>query len=116
MQLDGGDVEATGERTGCHVDELHAPVRDHDEAAEHHALADEQVVVALDSASRVRDGDDTTLWFDSGKMMIFDPESGVNLTRDDAEATRIDAENEEDRKTSLARSKEREEREVRAAG
>jgi multiple sugar transport system ATP-binding protein len=49
-------------------------------------------------------------------MMIFDPESGENLTRDESEADRIDAENEEDRKASLARSKEREERELRTAG
>ena len=75
-----------------------------------------QFVVSLDSASRVRDGDETTLWFDARKMMVFDPETGMNLTRDDAEAARIDAENEEDRKSSLARSKDREERGVKAAG
>ncbi|GHG44994.1 ABC transporter ATP-binding protein [Flavimobilis marinus] len=63
-----------------------------------------QFVVALDSASRVRDGDSTTLWFDPTKMMVFDPETSENLTRDDEEAARLDAENEEDRKASLERS------------
>ncbi|MDF2808963.1 MAG: transporter [Cellulosimicrobium sp.] len=63
-----------------------------------------QFVVALDSASRVRDGDVTDLWFDPTKMMIFDPETSENLTRDDAEAERIETENAEDRKRSLERA------------
>ncbi len=63
-----------------------------------------QFVVALDSASRARDGDVTDLWFDPTKMMIFDPETSENLTRDDAEAERIEQENVEDRKRSLERA------------
>lgn len=65
-----------------------------------------QFVVALDSASRVRDGASTKLWFDPEKMMIFDPESSENLTRDDDEAARLDSENEEDRRASLERAHE----------
>ncbi|WP_066464168.1 ABC transporter ATP-binding protein [Sanguibacter suarezii] len=63
-----------------------------------------QFIVGLDSASRVRDGDTTTLWFNPEKMLIFDPEGGENLTRDLDEVARLDRENEEDRKASLARA------------
>ncbi|MBI9115217.1 ABC transporter ATP-binding protein [Sanguibacter suaedae] len=75
-----------------------------------------QFVVAVDSASRVRDGDDTTLWFDPARMLVFDPETGVNLTRDDEVAARIDVENDEDRKASLARSQEREKAKAASRG
>src|SRR6478735_7412146 len=37
-----------------------------------------QLVVALDSESQVRVGDEATLWFDPAKLMVFDPESGEN--------------------------------------
>ena len=37
-------------------------------------------------------------------MMIFDPETSENLTRDDAEADRIEEENTEDRRRSLERA------------
>ncbi len=67
-----------------------------------------QFVVALNSASRVRDGDTTELWFDPTKMMVFDPETSQNLTRDDAEAERIEVENVEDRKRSLERAQKQE--------
>ncbi|MHA7133937.1 ABC transporter ATP-binding protein [Oerskovia turbata] len=63
-----------------------------------------QFVVALNSASRVRDGDTTGLWFDPDKMMIFDPETGENLTHDQDEVDRLDRENEEDRRASLERA------------
>ncbi|WP_265520862.1 ABC transporter ATP-binding protein [Oerskovia flava] len=66
-----------------------------------------QFVVALDAASRVRDGDETTLWFDPDAMMVFDPESSENLTRDDETAERLDRENEEDRRASLERASAR---------
>jgi multiple sugar transport system ATP-binding protein len=69
-----------------------------------------QFVVALDSASRVRDGDTTTLWFDPTKMMVFDPETSENLTRDEDEAQRIERENEEDRRASLERATKQEAR------
>ncbi|MFC8923578.1 ABC transporter ATP-binding protein [Cellulosimicrobium sp. NPDC057127] len=69
-----------------------------------------QFVVALDAASRVRDGDATELWFDPTKMMIFDPESSENLTRDPEEAERVERENEEDRRASLERAKKQEAR------
>ena len=46
-----------------------------------------QLVVSLDTASRIKDGEDAELWFDSGKMHLFDPASGENLTRDLVHAT-----------------------------
>jgi multiple sugar transport system ATP-binding protein len=67
-----------------------------------------QFVVALDSQSRVRDGDTTDLWFDPTKMMVFDPETSENLTRDEGEAERIEQENQEDRKRSLERAQKQE--------
>ncbi len=67
-----------------------------------------QLVVALSAESRVRDDDRAKLWFDPARMMIFDPESGDNLTHDADAARRIDEENEQDRRSSLERAHERE--------
>ncbi|MBT0992833.1 sn-glycerol-3-phosphate ABC transporter ATP-binding protein UgpC [Cellulomonas sp. DKR-3] len=67
-----------------------------------------QLVVALDTESRVRDGDSATLSFDPAKMMVFDPESGDNLTFDEDAARTIDEQNEADRKASLERAQARE--------
>ena len=66
-----------------------------------------QVVVALSAESRVRDGDRAELWFDPARMLVFDPESGANLTRDDDVARRIDERNEQVRRTSLERAQQR---------
>ncbi|VTR77614.1 ABC transporter ATP-binding protein [Cellulomonas hominis] len=63
-----------------------------------------QVVVSLGSESRVRDGSRATLWFDPRRLLVFDPESGENLTYDDEAAQRIDAETEEDRRAALERA------------
>jgi multiple sugar transport system ATP-binding protein len=41
-----------------------------------------QLVVSLDTASRIKAGDEAELWFDAGRMHLFDPASGENLTRD----------------------------------
>jgi len=41
-----------------------------------------QLVASLDTASRVKAGAPAELWFDTGKMHLFDPASGENLTRD----------------------------------
>ena len=46
-----------------------------------------QLVVSLDTASRIKDGEEAELWFDSSKMHLFDPASGENLTRDLVHAT-----------------------------
>jgi multiple sugar transport system ATP-binding protein len=47
-----------------------------------------QLVVALDAASRIREGEQTELWFDPRRMHFFEPESGRNLTRDAPEDVR----------------------------
>jgi multiple sugar transport system ATP-binding protein len=67
-----------------------------------------QLVVALDDASRIRDGDTATLWFDPARMLVFDPESGENLMFDPDEAKAIDEQNEADRRASLERAQARE--------
>jgi multiple sugar transport system ATP-binding protein len=67
-----------------------------------------QLIVALSSETKVRDGDDATLWFDADRLMVFDPETGENLTWDGDAATAIDQENEADRKASLERAQARE--------
>ncbi len=75
-----------------------------------------QLVVALDSESRIRDGDTATLWFDPAKLLVFDPETGENLTFDADRAREIDEQNEADRKASLERAQAREKKESAAAG
>ncbi len=67
-----------------------------------------QMVVNLDSRSRVREGDDAQLLFDPALMHVFDPESGVCLTRDEERAAQIAEDNEADRTRALERAKARE--------
>ncbi len=66
-----------------------------------------QLVVALSAESRVRDDDRADLWFDPTRMLIFDPESGENLSYDADAARRIDDESEQDRKAALQRAHDR---------
>jgi multiple sugar transport system ATP-binding protein len=40
-----------------------------------------QLVVSIDPASYVRDGDQTELWLNARRIHLFDPHSGENLTR-----------------------------------
>jgi multiple sugar transport system ATP-binding protein len=40
-----------------------------------------QLVVSLDTDSRIRRGEPAELWFDPARMHLFDPTSGENLTR-----------------------------------
>ncbi|HYO86414.1 MAG TPA: ABC transporter ATP-binding protein [Dermatophilaceae bacterium] len=67
-----------------------------------------QMVVNLDSRSRVKEGDIATLIFDPASAQVFDPEHGVCLTRDEAKAAKIAEENEADRKRALERAKPQE--------
>ncbi|MDQ1104500.1 multiple sugar transport system ATP-binding protein [Nocardioides zeae] len=50
-----------------------------------------QLVISLDGASRVREGDQAEIWVDTSKMHLFDPATGENLTVDLANAGRIPA-------------------------
>jgi multiple sugar transport system ATP-binding protein len=50
-----------------------------------------QMVVSLDPMSRIRDGEQATLWLDPARMQLFDPHTGDNLTRrSDEEAAGAD--------------------------
>jgi len=42
-----------------------------------------QAVVRLDPSSLITDGDEAELWIDVSRIHIFDPATGVNLTRDE---------------------------------
>ncbi|MFI0353010.1 ABC transporter ATP-binding protein [Actinomadura sp. 9N407] len=42
-----------------------------------------QAVVSLDAASLINAGEEADLWIDTGKVHIFDPATGDNLTRDE---------------------------------
>jgi len=64
-----------------------------------------QVIVNLDARSRIKEGDQATLFFDPALMHVFDPETGECLTRDEDRAKEIATENEADRKRALERVK-----------
>ena len=48
-----------------------------------------QLVISLDGASRVKEGDDAEIWVDGSKIHLFDPASGENLTVDASAAGTI---------------------------
>ncbi|WP_109509262.1 ABC transporter ATP-binding protein [Nocardioides speluncae] len=48
-----------------------------------------QLVVSLDGASRIKEGDEAEIWVNSAKIHLFDPESGENLTADRSAAGTI---------------------------
>ena len=64
-----------------------------------------QVVAALDPQSRVREGDTVKLFFDPADVMVFDPSTGANLTRDEERAAEITRKSEETRKRALERAR-----------
>lgn len=66
-----------------------------------------QMIVNLDSRSRVREGDEAELIFDPSLMHVFDPESGSCLTRDEDKARQIAEDSEADRRRALERAKAR---------
>ena len=41
-----------------------------------------QLVIGLDGASRISEGDEATIWVDARKIHLFDPATGDNLTMD----------------------------------
>jgi multiple sugar transport system ATP-binding protein len=45
---------------------------------------EEQVVARLDASSRIRRGEKAEIWVDTGRLHLFDPDSGANLTREDS--------------------------------
>ena len=50
-----------------------------------------QLVVSLDGASRIREGEEAEIWVDARKIHLFDPSTGDNLTVDASKAGRIPA-------------------------
>ena len=50
-----------------------------------------QLVVSLDGASQVREGEDADIWVDATKIHLVDPSTGDNLTVDQEHAGRITA-------------------------
>ncbi|GAA4809283.1 sn-glycerol-3-phosphate ABC transporter ATP-binding protein UgpC [Nocardioides caeni] len=48
-----------------------------------------QLVVSLDGSSRIAEGEDAEIWVDGGRIHLFDPASGENLTVDRERAGRI---------------------------
>ncbi|GAA1627508.1 ABC transporter ATP-binding protein [Georgenia ruanii] len=66
-----------------------------------------QLVVALDAASPIGDGDVATLWFDPATIHVFDPDSGENLTRDEARAVQLDEAAQRQRQRALERARQR---------
>jgi multiple sugar transport system ATP-binding protein len=48
-----------------------------------------QLVISLDSSSRVKEGDEADIWVDSAKLHLFDPTTGENLTLDESAAGTI---------------------------
>ncbi|HEY8457069.1 MAG TPA: sn-glycerol-3-phosphate ABC transporter ATP-binding protein UgpC [Actinopolymorphaceae bacterium] len=46
-----------------------------------------QIIISLDPASRVREGETAEFWVDTSRMHLFDPQSGRNLSLTPVEAT-----------------------------
>jgi len=67
-----------------------------------------QVIVAPDADSRVREGGRAELWFDPARLLVFDPETGANLTRDEDTAREIDERKQKVRRASPERAQRRE--------
>jgi multiple sugar transport system ATP-binding protein len=61
-----------------------------------------QVVVTLDAASRIRGGREAEIWLDTRKLHLFDPETGVNLTRDEAAGAALTEEANQERAEEIA--------------
>jgi multiple sugar transport system ATP-binding protein len=60
-----------------------------------------QAIVSIDAASRIREGHEAEFWLDTRKVHVFDPESGDNLTRDQAAGAELTRMAEEDRQDQI---------------
>ena len=65
-----------------------------------------QLVVSLDSTSRIRGGAEGRIWIDTGRMHVFDPETGDNLTRDEEAGAELTREAVEERKAEIERARQ----------
>jgi multiple sugar transport system ATP-binding protein len=50
-----------------------------------------QLVISLDGSSRIKEGDEATIWVDAEKIHLFDPSTGENLTVDSSAAGTVPA-------------------------
>ena len=66
-----------------------------------------QFIVNLEPSSRILEGEEASLYFMPEDMMVFDPASGRNLTRDEQHAAGIAERSEAARRRALERSKAR---------
>jgi multiple sugar transport system ATP-binding protein len=66
---------------GEHADRLAELAQELDQSVEAPG-AEDQVVARLDADSKVSEGQDAELWFDPTDVHLFDPDSGLNLTRE----------------------------------
>ena len=65
-----------------------------------------QVVVTLNSASRIRGGSEASLWVDTRKVHVFDVSTGENLTRDEDKGAELTRRASEDREREIQRAAE----------
>ncbi len=63
-----------------------------------------QAIVSIDAASRIREGREAEFWLDSRKIHVFDPESGLNLTRDAEAGAELTRQATEDRIEAVQQS------------
>jgi len=63
--------------------------------------------VTLDAASRIRGGRPAELWVDTRKLHLFDPETGINLTRDADAGRALTVEADEARKEEIGLARDR---------
>ena len=66
-----------------------------------------QLIIAIDSTSRIRPGRNTDIWVDTRKMHLFDPKTGENLTRDAEAGARLTAEVEQERHEEMEEARSR---------
>jgi len=56
-----------------------------------------QAVISIDASSRIREGREAEFWVDTRRVHVFDPETGLNLTRDEAAGAELTRLAEQDR-------------------
>jgi multiple sugar transport system ATP-binding protein len=62
-----------------------------------------QLVISLDGASHIAEGDEAEIWMDATKMHLFDPSTGENLTVDLSHAGRVPGQDDPEAKLQAER-------------
>jgi multiple sugar transport system ATP-binding protein len=76
------------ERQGIESDELAELAREAGTADVPSAGEQDRIIARLDSASKIREGNEAELWVDISKLHFFDPETGRSITTPEREAAR----------------------------